>query len=216
MKTHLLFFQVLDWLPIKKKNNNNMSILKQCPLTGSNEMKGSMESYIDTNSNVDVNNNGNDTKPNNNSNMNNNGNATMNTNTESKNSEIFVREKYLKPTSNECKALRKHNPKSFKSLQVLRNWIMRDFIEYWYKPFVTSVEEEFVYRIKLALDGAFHILVHRVGHVNWSLYCLSHVMLPFQHFFAKYVRTLDQLMQTNPNFSKLDPIAQLCHFFFFF
>ncbi|ETO13738.1 hypothetical protein RFI_23632, partial [Reticulomyxa filosa] len=106
-------------------------------------------------------------------------------NMSTKNAGKYDRDKYLKPSSTESKMLRKQNPKSFKILQVMRDWIVRDFLEYWYKPFVTSVEEEFLARVKLALDGVFHILIKRVCHVNWNHYLMHRLLLPFEDFLLK-------------------------------
>ena len=115
------------------------------------------------------------------------------------------------PHTKEHKELRKSYKRVFKALNIIRDFVMRDFVEYWFRPGVSGTDKKFMGHVKVLIDGMFNILVQRIMvTANWTNFVIDRVITPLQHLLSLYSSILDDMEHNDANFRRLKQSEQFC------
>ena len=102
------------------------------------------------------------------------------------------------PKSRETEKLRIEFIKLFSVINKMRDYIIRDFIDSWYKDGVSPDDQKFINHIKFALDGVFQILIKRISSTNWSLFIRDRIFHPLRECLTLYRNIINDLSKNNP------------------
>eukprot|EP01084_Bolivina_argentea_P136670 240694_1 len=129
-----------------------------------------------------------------------------------KDNEIY-NHKFIKPLnytdplfnrkSLETEKLRSEFNKLFTVLDAIRDFIIRDFIEDWYKTGISNDDTKFINHIKFAIDGIFQILVHRISSTNWTYFIRDRIFHPLRECLTLYRNIVINLSRNNPKWDEL-------------
>eukprot|EP01084_Bolivina_argentea_P029441 54673_1 len=106
------------------------------------------------------------------------------------------------PKSLETVQLRAEFSESFAILDTVRDLIIRDFINDWYKKGISS-DDKFINHIKFAIDGIFQILVKRISSTNWAYFIRNKVFPPLYECLTLYTDIVNDFRKNNPKWDQL-------------
>ena len=119
------------------------------------------------------------------------------------------------PKSSETKKLRSEFNQLFLVLNTMRDYIIRDFIDSWYRNGVSSDDTKFINHIKFALDGVFQILVKRISSTNWTYFIRDRIFHPLRECLILYKNIIHDLSKNNPKWNDMTEIERYTLYFFF-
>ncbi len=111
--------------------------------------------------------------------------------------------------SRESTSLRMQYSKVFSKCDVMRDNIVRDFLDYWYRPYVSGDDNKFLGHIRLVLDAAFNILIKRVTALNWTTFLSDRILIPLRDLLYVYKGCLEEQLVNDPLFHHLSEKEQL-------
>ncbi len=113
-------------------------------------------------------------------------------------------DKLFNPKSKDTLKLRSEFIALFCILDRMRDFIMRDFIDYWYKANVSTDDRKFINHIKFAIDGLFQILIKRISSTNWTYFIRDRIFHPLRECLILYKNIVNDLEKNNPKWSQLN------------
>ena len=76
--------------------------------------------------------------------------------------------------SEEIPPLNKHSPKVYHALNRVSEFVVRDFIIYWFQR--VSDKNDFPNEVRKSFDHVFSLLAHRASSVDWPMFVSQHIV----------------------------------------